>query len=64
MFRQNEAKLRRSSPLGATVSGDDLPTGNPLLTSLGRLNRDFTEVRLKLDERGRVCHPRAARTIR
>jgi exodeoxyribonuclease V gamma subunit len=28
-----------------------LPSGNPLLTSLGRLNRDFTEVRLDLDER-------------
>jgi exodeoxyribonuclease V gamma subunit len=36
---------------GATVAGNDLPTGNPLLTSLGRLNRDFTEVRLELDER-------------
>jgi exodeoxyribonuclease V gamma subunit len=36
---------------GGTVSGNDLPTGNPLLTSLGRLNRDFTEVRLELDER-------------
>ncbi len=36
---------------GLTVSGNDLQIGNPLLTSLGRLNRDFTEVRLELDER-------------
>ena len=28
-----------------------LETGNPLLTSLERLNRDFTELRLELDER-------------
>ena len=47
-----KAKLRNSlAARGVTVSGDDLPTGNPLLTSLGRLNRDFTEVRLELDER-------------
>ena len=26
-------------------------TGNPLLTSLGKLNRDFTELRIELDER-------------
>jgi exodeoxyribonuclease V gamma subunit len=36
---------------GATVSGSEFPAGNPLLTSLGKLNRDFTEVRLELDER-------------
>ena len=48
-----KAKVCGSSlPTAAvTVSEDDLPTGNPLLTSLGRLNRDFTEVRLELDER-------------
>ena len=30
---------------------DPSPSGNPLLTSLGRLNRDSIEVRLELDER-------------
>ena len=43
--------LNRLASRGVTVSADDLPTGNPLLTSLGKLNRDFTEVRLELDER-------------
>jgi len=43
--------LRRLADRGVTVSEDGLPTGNPLLTSLGRLNREFTEVRLELDER-------------
>jgi exodeoxyribonuclease V gamma subunit len=43
--------LQKLAARGGTISGDDLPTGNPLLTSLGRLNRDFTEVRLELDER-------------
>ena len=47
-----KAKLRHQLAFwGASVSADDLPTGNPLLTSLGRLNRDFTELRLELDER-------------
>jgi exodeoxyribonuclease V gamma subunit len=49
---KKKAKLRNSlAGRGVTVAGDDFPTGNPLLTSLGRLNRDFTEVRLELDER-------------
>ena len=43
--------LHKLAGRGVTVSGDDLPTGNPLLTSLGKLNRDFTELRLELDER-------------
>jgi exodeoxyribonuclease V gamma subunit len=43
--------LQKRADRGAAISRDDLPTGNPLLTSLGRLNRDFTEVRLELDER-------------
>ncbi len=30
---------------------EHLETGNPLLTSLGKLNRDFTELRLEFDER-------------
>jgi exodeoxyribonuclease V gamma subunit len=47
-----KAKLLNSlAARGLTVSGDDLPTGNLLLTSLGGLNRDFTEMRLELDER-------------
>jgi exodeoxyribonuclease V gamma subunit len=49
--------LRRFANGGRSVSEDDLPIGNPLLTSLGRLNRDFTEVRLELDElAGFVTH--------
>jgi exodeoxyribonuclease V gamma subunit len=43
--------LRKIADRGLILSADDLPTGNPLLTSLGKLNRDFTEVRLELDER-------------
>jgi exodeoxyribonuclease V gamma subunit len=47
-----------------TVSGDDLPTGNPLLTSLGKLNRDFTELRRELDERaGFVMHEQHAQFV-
>lgn len=49
---KRKAKLRNNlATRGGTVSEDDLSTGNSLLTSLGRLNRDFTEVRLELDER-------------
>jgi exodeoxyribonuclease V gamma subunit len=47
-----KARLERKLA-GRGKKGADEPfeTGNPLLTSLGRLNRDFTELRLELDER-------------
>jgi len=35
---------------GVGFSADELPAGNPLLASMGRLNRDFVEVRLETDE--------------
>lgn len=45
---------KKSAPAGEAP-------GNALLASLGRLNRDFTELRLELDERaGFVTHERAA----
>lgn len=56
--------LNRLASRGVTVTADDLPTGNPLLSSLGRLNRDFTEVRLELDERaGFVTHEQPAQFV-
>ncbi len=35
---------------GTAVSSDELLIGNPLLSSLGKLNRDLVEVRIELDE--------------
>jgi exodeoxyribonuclease V gamma subunit len=60
-----KAKLhQRFAARGVPVSLGDLPTGNLLLTSLGRLNRDFTEVRLELDERlGFVTHEQPERFV-
>lgn len=43
--------LSRAADRGAKISADDLPSGNPLLASLGRLNREFTDTCLELDER-------------
>ncbi|MGB8355026.1 MAG: exodeoxyribonuclease V subunit gamma [Chthoniobacteraceae bacterium] len=36
---------------GIKISEEGLSSGNPLLTSLGRLNRDFVELQLETDER-------------
>lgn len=42
---------RMRAKLERKTGGRPAETGNPLLVSLGRLNRDFTELRLELDER-------------
>ncbi len=42
---------RKQAGRGGKPAGELLETGNPLLTSLGKLNRDFTELRIDLDER-------------
>jgi len=46
------AKLAaRIAGRGVKVSEDEFADGNPLLTSLGKLNRDFVELQLETDER-------------
>lgn len=43
--------VARMGSRGSKISEDDFPSGNALLASLGKLNRDSIEVRLEFDER-------------
>jgi exodeoxyribonuclease V gamma subunit len=44
-------RLARLAATAAKISDETSPDGNPLLVSLGKLNRDFTESRIDIDER-------------
>ena len=55
--RQKARITGRMKGDGIKIPEDEFPAGNPLLTSLGRLNRDFVELQMEADERaGFVTH--------
>ena len=48
--KQRAKLLARLAEKGVAVSENTLPEGNPLLASMGRLHRDFIELRIETDE--------------